>query len=121
MKHTIIAVPLLYLTAHLAYAQPTFVPGQDPEPTDMVWQKVEQLSDEFEGTALDHSKWQDEVALVVWTTVWGFLGRGDWRPARPIPGISRGRRSPALLWLRLDSPISVARHESFFSECADDR
>jgi len=60
MKHTIITVPLLYFTAHLAYAQPTFVPGQDPKPNNMVWQKVEQLSDEFEGIALDHSKWQDE-------------------------------------------------------------
>jgi len=32
-----------------------------------------------------------EVALVVWTTVWVLLGRGDWRPARPIPRVSRGR------------------------------
>ncbi len=26
----------------------------------MAWQKVERLSDEFDGTALDHGRWQDE-------------------------------------------------------------
>ncbi|GAB1857218.1 hypothetical protein MHTCC0001_20540 [Flavobacteriaceae bacterium MHTCC 0001] len=38
-------------------AQPDFNNGQDPKPSNMVWEKINDLSDEFEGTSLDTGKW----------------------------------------------------------------
>lgn len=36
---------------------PTFENGEDPKPNGKVWEKVELLSDEFDGNALDTNKW----------------------------------------------------------------
>ncbi len=43
-------------------AQPLFLPNQDPKPSDKEWVKIEQLSDEFDGVALDEIKWQNTDA-----------------------------------------------------------
>ena len=42
---------LLLASTSLAHAQPFFIPGQDPKPAGKVWAKVEDMSDEFDGTA----------------------------------------------------------------------
>lgn len=51
---------LCLLGAGEVFAEPTFLPREDPKPAGKVWQPVLQLSDEFEGTVLDTTKWQDE-------------------------------------------------------------
>ncbi|MGY6648292.1 family 16 glycosylhydrolase [Wenyingzhuangia sp. IMCC45574] len=48
---------------------PSFVLGEDPNTSNLTWSKVDLLSDEFEGTALDEVKW-------------GKLGTG-WRGRTP--------------------------------------
>lgn len=55
----------------VAWAQPTFVPGEDPRPAGKVWRPVAALSDEFEGDALDATKWQSEPV----GNGWGWYGR----------------------------------------------
>lgn len=54
-----------------ALAQPFFAPGEDPRPPGMVWKRVEALSDEFNGTALDQAKWQSDPAA----NGWRWIGR----------------------------------------------
>ncbi|GAB6166128.1 hypothetical protein JCM19992_21280 [Thermostilla marina] len=69
MKHTIFAFALLAACAASlsAYSgQPYFQPGEDPRPDGMVWQRVEELSDEFDGDSLDLSKWQAEPEANGW-------------------------------------------------------
>ncbi len=44
---------LLLSIASLAQAQPFFLPTRDPKPTDKVWVKVENMSDEFDEISLD--------------------------------------------------------------------
>ena len=44
----------------LAQARPCFVDGEDPRPSGKVWARVEDMCDDFEGIALDTSKWQKE-------------------------------------------------------------
>lgn len=39
---------------------PHFVAGEDPRPTGTQWERVENMSDEFEGDAIDLQKWQIE-------------------------------------------------------------
>lgn len=58
---------MLFLCVGVIHAQPLFCPGQDPKPSGTTWQKVEQLSDEFDDTALDKTKWQSEPIGNGWT------------------------------------------------------
>ncbi|WP_147302995.1 T9SS type A sorting domain-containing protein [Marinoscillum furvescens] len=44
---------------HTTLAQPYFQSGQDPKPSGKVWQKVNNLSDEFNGSSLDLNKWKN--------------------------------------------------------------
>ncbi len=51
---------LLALCVKMHAQQPFFETGQDPNAsTDKTWTKVDNLSDEFEGTALDETKWMN--------------------------------------------------------------
>jgi hypothetical protein len=100
MKHSTTTILLLSLTAHLAHGQPTFAPGQDPKPTDMVWQKVEQLSDEFEGTALDHGKWQDEPVGNGWK--WDGRPPGLFKPSNVTVKDGKMRVTVS----KLDEPVT---------------
>ncbi|MEM9235610.1 MAG: glycosyl hydrolase [Verrucomicrobiota bacterium] len=43
-----------------ALAQPTLIDGSDAGAQAMSWTPVTKMTDEFEGTSLDESKWQDE-------------------------------------------------------------
>lgn len=36
---------------------PTFVAGDDPRPEGLAWARVESMSDEFSGDAVDRTKW----------------------------------------------------------------
>ncbi|TRX60640.1 carbohydrate-binding protein [Fulvivirga sp. M361] len=45
------------LTTSLVFAQPTFQSGQDPKPAGKKWEKIQNMSDEFNGSSLDGSKW----------------------------------------------------------------
>lgn len=58
---------VIFFVTCVAHGQPTFLPGQDPAPADMAWTRVEELSDEFDGTMLDRNKWQDEPVGDGWT------------------------------------------------------
>ncbi|KAA1243247.1 HYR domain-containing protein [Aquimarina sp. RZ0] len=49
---------------------PYFI-GDDPTPSDKKWTKVENLSDEFDGTTFDDSKWHRDTA----TDGFNWLGR----------------------------------------------
>ena len=55
----------------MASAQPTFLPGEDPKPAGKVWKQVPLLSDEFDGAALDATKWQSEPV----GNGWSWYGR----------------------------------------------
>jgi len=57
---------------------PFFHAGQDPAPDAGRWERVEMMSDEFEGDCLDHAKWQDQPEGYGW----GWIGRppGLFRP-----------------------------------------
>ena len=54
--------------ASFAPADPFFAAGQDPKPAGKVWNRVDNMSDEFDGTSLDRTKWQDEPIANGW--VW---------------------------------------------------
>ncbi len=62
---------LLLASTNSAHAQPFFVPGEDPGPASQIWVEVENMSDEFDGTSLDLSKWQSEPT----GNGWGWDGR----------------------------------------------
>lgn len=49
----------LFQLPNLSYAQPTFLIGEDPKPANKQWVKVENISDEFDDTVLDESKWEN--------------------------------------------------------------
>ncbi len=49
---------LAALTAVVVSAGPQFVEGDDPKPEGSKWVPVEELSDEFEGSEIDRTKWQ---------------------------------------------------------------
>ncbi len=51
---------LMFLGALSAQDQPTFSSGQNPTPTGKKWQKIENMSDEFDGTSLNTTKWDDQ-------------------------------------------------------------
>lgn len=71
MRKELILASILGLSAGLAPARPFFGEGQDPRPVGMAWDKVEAMSDDFDGPALDRTKWQDQPAGNGW--VW--IGR----------------------------------------------
>ena len=60
MIKKLVLLSILLVYSALAYTQPFFAPDQDPKPEGKVWEKVEALSDDFDGTALDTIKWQSE-------------------------------------------------------------
>lgn len=62
---------LMCMPALWAADQPFFLKGQDPAPDGQAWEPIEQLSDEFEGDALDRTKWQDEPV----GNGWNWVGR----------------------------------------------
>ncbi|MEO0471923.1 MAG: family 16 glycosylhydrolase, partial [Bacteroidota bacterium] len=51
---------MLILSGIMAQSQPTFNPGQDPKPAGKKWQKIENMSDEFSGSSLNTTKWDDQ-------------------------------------------------------------
>ena len=56
----------------VAMSQPFFAPDQkDPKPSGKVWVAVENMSDEFDGTELDKSKWHGDPSA----KGWGWVGR----------------------------------------------
>jgi hypothetical protein len=56
---------------HSGYAQPFFGEGQDPKPAGKSWERVDILSDEFDGSTLDPNKWTADPAA----KGWGWIGR----------------------------------------------
>ena len=68
---TIVALSTLLMAGVVCEAGPFFSEGEDPRPEGKNWVRVEALSDEFDGTELDHSKWQDEPM----ENDWRWLGR----------------------------------------------
>ena len=54
--------PLIFFFAAIGttYSQPFFVAGHDPRPSGKVWTKVSHISDEFDGSSLDTTRWQRE-------------------------------------------------------------
>lgn len=65
---------LLVLLAPRSFAAesaPFFAAGHDPKPADKSWYPVEKLSDDFEGSTLDSSKWQSEPK----GNGWNWVGR----------------------------------------------
>ncbi|PAY17168.1 glycosyl hydrolase [Rhodopirellula sp. SM50] len=70
----LLSTPFFLITLALpcmAQNQPFFAEGQDPNPTDRVWQKIDELSDEFEGSTLDTNKWSADPGA----KGWGWIGR----------------------------------------------
>lgn len=55
----------------MAQDQPTFVDGEDPKPEEKAWEKIELLSDEFDGSELDTKKWTADPKA----KGWGWIGR----------------------------------------------
>ena len=70
---------LVFLPVGMAPAsEPFFLPHQDPKPAGQKWALVENMSDEFDGSALDRNKWQDDPV----GNGWNWYGRA--------PGLFRG-------------------------------
>ncbi|WP_413431290.1 glycosyl hydrolase [Crateriforma spongiae] len=68
----------LALWSPIAFSQqPFFQDGQDPAPAGQAWQPVVELSDDFDGTELDATKWQSNP-----------IGNG-WRWDGRAPGLFR--------------------------------
>lgn len=57
MKEFVLTV-MLCAAAGCTHTQPFFVPGHEPTPSGAVWEPVDNMSDEFDGDALDTTKWQ---------------------------------------------------------------
>jgi len=56
----------------VVFGQPFFAPDQkDPKPIGKTWVAVENMSDEFNGTKLDKSKWHGDPSV----KGWGWVGR----------------------------------------------
>ena len=70
MKLLVFSAQLLVLV-NWVMAQPTFLPKNDPAPDGMRWESVKNMSDEFDGIALDTSKWFSNPKL----HGWGWIGR----------------------------------------------
>ncbi|WP_242632241.1 LamG domain-containing protein [Rubripirellula amarantea] len=71
MKRNLVLILMTLVCTQLFADQPFFDDGQDPKPTDKQWQRVESLSDDFDGTELDKSKWSADPAA----NGWGWIGR----------------------------------------------
>ncbi|MEO1450765.1 MAG: family 16 glycosylhydrolase, partial [Bacteroidota bacterium] len=56
----ILCMSVLVSTGALAQSQPTFSPGQDPKPAGKKWEKIDNMSDEFNGSSLNTSKWDNQ-------------------------------------------------------------
>ena len=59
IKKAFICLMVLMASGLGVLAQPQFLPNEDPKPANKKWVKVESLSDEFNGSALDENKWQN--------------------------------------------------------------
>ena len=66
MKTPFLTLLLASCLAAVVTAQPTFLPGGDPKQAGKVWKSVALLSDEFDGDALDRTKWQDDPTANGW-------------------------------------------------------
>lgn len=71
LLHTSFLILVAPAAAMASGLSPCFLPGADPRPADQDWCQVENLSDEFDGKSLDHTKWQDEPVA----NGWGWYGR----------------------------------------------
>lgn len=63
----VVAILAVLLVGASLEAQPYFLPGEDPKPGGQQWQPVKEMSDDFDGAALDRGKWQDEPVGNGWT------------------------------------------------------
>lgn len=100
------AILIVSYTAKAAPTQPHFLPGEDPKPAGQIWLRVENMSDDFDGHALDRTKWQDEPL----DNGWKWEGRA--------PGLFRGRNvtlrdgNLCVTVSKLDAPV-VSRGKTF--------
>ncbi len=69
MRFIFIVIAISFYTA--IFSQPYFKSGQDPKPSNKKWVKVENLSDDFNGSELDSGKWQKEPV----GNDWKWIGR----------------------------------------------
>lgn len=60
MNGSFVLIVILSATTGPPDTGPLFAPGGDPKPDGMVWKPVDGMSDEFDGIALDATKWQSE-------------------------------------------------------------
>ena len=103
---TSLAVLAFPLVGMAAASGPFFLPGQDPKPVDQKWLPVESISDEFDGPALDRSKWQDDPV----GNGWKWYGRA--------PGLFRAENvklqdgKMCVTVSKLDAPV-VRRGKTF--------
>ena len=67
MHKTLIVTSSFLISISVIHAGPFFADGQDPKPDNKVWEKVEAMSDEFDGTSLNTMKWQSEPVGNGWT------------------------------------------------------
>ncbi|GJM63632.1 glycosyl hydrolase [Persicobacter diffluens] len=71
MKRFFVLLVLVVVNVSYVLAQPYFLEGKDPLEKGKKWQKVEALSDEFEGKKVDLEKWQIEPE----GNGWMWIGR----------------------------------------------
>lgn len=64
-------IPLVFFVCVNGLAQPTFQSDHEPDLKGQKWQSVESLSDEFEGSTIDLTKWQIDPTA----NGWGWIGR----------------------------------------------
>ncbi|MEO0793747.1 MAG: DNRLRE domain-containing protein [Verrucomicrobiota bacterium] len=71
LQRLFISSVCIHLAIAFAQAQPYFVDGEDPRPSEQFWTPVDNLSDDFDDGSIDTAKWQLEPV----GNGWNWIGR----------------------------------------------
>lgn len=94
----------LFCQSH-AQQGPTFLEGEDPKPEGKSWTPVPEMTDEFNGTAIDASKWQTEP----YGNGWNWVGRPPGLFQAKNVTVEGGNMNVEVG--KLDKPVTVRKHD----------
>lgn len=108
MKFNSILLAILFCTIYrIVSAQPTFMPGNDPKPEGKSWGAVPSLSDEFNESSLDTTKWTKNPVSHGWT--WQGRPPGLFLP-RAVQ-VKNGRLTITVGKLKSDTLVHTNNHK----------
>lgn len=97
-----------FLAIPSVIATPYFQKGQDPIPSKKTWHKVDNMSDEFEGTSLNLSKWQQEPV----GNGWSWIGREPGLFDKKSVSVAEGKMRVTVS--KLDAPTTIRNREYLY-------